>query len=383
MARKNKQTGSIWDEVTTVPEEELVKKLKNKKQSRYKWMKRGVWLSIILTPILAVVAVMWYMDSQNPPPTPKPPTSLEINDSIGKNAAITTVEAWLASEPQPIPGATLISWNGYLPQQKPAIVDEESRETAAGVIIPKWGREVHYFSASSANGMLFQVTLEVDVDPILGARVEAIPFAEPLLPTVSGGWDDAGEPWFGYQSAQTTAGITSSVEAWVQAYVGGNPGALRNIIGDPNENHFYLPMSGIQKATVTVERVAYKPSDDPSAPAVKNPETVLARIQVKLLWKGQVQENAESFATYTLDLLIEDADTASPRVVAWGGPGSGATLERYGNAVVGITIDTVPDPTKQEGQIAVEDDTAPEVVVETPAPGDDTTDDTTTDGDGN
>lgn len=381
MARNKNKSGSLWDEVTTVPEEELVKKLKNKKQSRYKWMKRGVWLSIIMTPILAIVALMWYMDSQNPDPVPQPPTSLEINDSIGKNAAITTVETWLASEPQPIPGATLISWNGYETQKKPAIVDEESRETAAGVIIPTWGREVHYFSVSSANGMLFQVTLEVDVDPVLGARVEAIPFAEPLVPTVSGGWEDAGEPWFGYQSAQTTPGITASVEAWVQAYMGGNPATLRNIVGDPNENHFYLPMSGIQKVTVNVERVAYKPSDDPNAPAVKNPDTVLARIKVELLWKGQVQENAESYATMTLDLLIEDADTASPRVVAWGGPGSGAALERYGNAIVGVTIDTVPDPTREEGQIAVEEE-GPEVVVETPAPGDGTTDGTT-DGDGN
>lgn len=380
MARK-KNTASLWDEAVTVPEEELVKQLKNKRQSRYKWMKRGVWLSIIMAPILAIVALMWYMDSQNPPPTPKPPTSLEINDSIGKNAAITTVEAWLASEPQPIPGATLISWNGYITQKKPAIADPETRETAAGVIIPEWDREIHYFSASAANGMLFQVTLEVDVDETLGARVEAIPFAEPLVPTVSGGWDDAGEPWYGYLSAQATPSITSSVEAWVQAYVGGNPGALRNIVGDPNENHFYLPMSGIQKASVTVERVAYKPSDDPNAAVEKNPSTVLARIKVELLWKGQVQENAESFATYTLDLLIENADTASPRVVAWGGPGSGASLERYGNAVVGITIDTIPDPTKQEGQIAVDDETAPEVTVETPSP--DAPEDTTTEEEGN
>lgn len=382
MARK-KNTESLWDETTTVPEEELVKQLKNKRQSRYKWMKRGVWLSIIMAPILALVALMWYMDTQNPDPTPQPPTSLEINDSIGKNAAITTVEAWLEGDPQPIPGGTLISWNGYTVQKKPAIVDEESRETAAGVIIPKWDREIHYFSVSSSNGMLFQVTLEVDVDETLGARVEAIPFAEPLVPTVSGGWDDAGEPWYGYQSAQTTPGITSSVEAWVQAYVGGNPGALRNIVGDPNENHFYLPMSGIQKATVTVERVAYKPSDDPSAGVEKNPDTVLARIKVALLWKGQVQKDSEAYAIYNLDLLIENADTASPRVVAWGGPGTGASLKRYGNAVVGVTIETIPDPTKQEGQIAVDDEEAPDVTVETPAPGDDTTTDDTTDEGGN
>ena len=41
----------------------------------------------------------------------------------------------------------------------------------------------------------------------------------------------------------------------------------------------------------------------------------------------------------TFDVLVTGADTAAPRVVAWGGPGTGPTLVPYGNAV---PADTTP-----------------------------------------
>lgn len=353
MAKKNK-TQSIWEEEqVSVPNEELVRRSKVKKAGRYKWLRRGIWLSIFLTPLLLLALAAWYVDAQNPEPTPEPPTSLQINDSIGKDAATTTVRDWLASQPQPIPGAQLLSWNGYTTQPKPKIVDTETDETAAGVFVPEWNKETHYFSVRAGNGTLFRVTVEVDADRTLGARVTSLPSLKPLLPEVTSGWKDSPEPWFGYQSTQTTDNITASVNDWLAAYTGGNPATLRNIVGDKDGDHFYMPLSGIQKATAVVERVAFKPSDEPDAPAVENPDTVIARITVKLLWNGQVQENLDDFATMSFDLLIEQANTASPRIVAWGGPGSGPALKPYENAVTGITLDSVPDPTKSDNQAGV------------------------------
>lgn len=348
MAKKNK-TQSIWEEEqVSVPNEELVRRSKVKKAGRYKWLRRGVWLSIFLTPLLLLALAAWYVDAQNPKPTPEPPTSLQINDSIGKDAATTTVRDWLASQPQPIPGAQLLSWNGYTTQPKPSIADAENSKTAAGVFVPEWNKETHYFSVRAGNGTLFRVTVEVDADRTLGARVTSLPSLEPLIPEVTSGWKDSPEPWFGYQSTQATENITASVNDWLAAYTGGNPSTLRNIVGDQDSNHFYMPLSGIQKAVAVVERVAYKPSDAPDAPAVQNPDTVIARIKVKLLWNGQVQENLNDFASMSFDLLIQNANTASPRIVAWGGPGSGPSLKPYENAVTGITLDRVPDPTKTD-----------------------------------
>ena len=37
------------------------------------------------------------------------------------------------------------------------------------------------------------------------------------------------------------------------------------------------------------------------------------------------------------DVLVTGADTAAPRVVAWGGPGTGPTLVPFGNAVAAGT----------------------------------------------
>lgn len=360
MAKKS-NTQSIWDEQqVSVPNEELVRMSKVKKAGRFKWLRRGVWLSIFLTPVLLLAAAAWYVDAQNPDPVAAPPTSLEINDSIGKDAATTTVRDWLASNPQPIPGAQLLSWNGYTTQPKPAIADAETSETAAGVFVPEWNKETHYFSVRAGNGTLFRVTVEADADRTLGARVTSTPSFEPLLPEVTSGWKDSPEPWFGYQSTQTTENISASVNDWLAAYVSGNPATLRNIVGDQDAAHFYMPLSGIQKATATVERVSFKPSDAPDAPVIENPDTVIARIQVKLLWNGQVQENLDSFARLSFDLLIQNANTASPRIVAWGGPGSGPELKPYQNSVTGITLDSVPDPTKT--------DTQPGVIAPTSAP---------------
>ena len=353
MAKKNKAQ-SIWDEQQeSVPNEELVRRAKVKKAGRYKWLRRGVWLSIFMTPVLLIAVAAWYVEAQNPEPAAVPPTSLQINDSIGKDKATTTVRDWLVSEPQPIPGGQLLSWNGFTTQKKPAIVDEENRETAAGVFVPDWNKETHYFSVRAANGTLFRVTVEVDADRTLGARVTSIPSFEPLMPEVTSGWKDSPEPWFGYQSTQVTENVTASVNDWLAAYVSGNPATLRNIVGDQDADHFYMPMSGIQTAKATVERVAYKPSDAPDAPAIENPDMVIARIKVNLLWNGQVQPTLESFAEMSYDLLIQDANTASPRIVAWGGPGSGPELNPYQNSVTGITLDTVPDPTKTDTQLGV------------------------------
>lgn len=354
-----KKKDSIWDEQQSIPNETLVKQTKANRVKRFKWLRRGVWLSLIMTPILVIAGMAAYLDSQKEVVEPPAPTALSILSSLGKDAAFTTVEKWLAGSPQPIPGGVILTWNGYKALDKPAVDDE--RETVAGVFVPTFDREVHYFTVQSANSTLFQVTIEVEVDDVLGSRVTATPAATPLLPEVTTGWENAGEPWFGYQSTGTTENVTSAVETWLAAFVGGNPSTLRNIVGDTDDTHFYLPLSGISVAKATIDRVAYKPSDDVNAPIDNNPETVLVRVKIRILWEGQEQKNTDDYATFTYDLLVIQANTAAPRVVAWGGPGSGSGLTAYSNAIIGVKIDTLPDPTKTDGRTFVP---VPETTVE-------------------
>jgi hypothetical protein len=298
-----------------------------------------------------------------------------VLSSIGKDAAFTTVEAWLVGEPQPIPGGTILAWNGFMTLEKPAV--NEEGETTAGVFVPTFDREVHYFTVQSENSTLFEVTVEVDVDQTLGARVVSTPAATPLLPEVITGWQDGAEPWFGYQSTGTTENITSAVETWLAAYVGGNPATLRNIVGDTDETHFYLPLSGVSIARASIDRVGYLPSDDPNAPVDNAPSTVLVRVNIEILWQGQVQTNTDDFAVFSYDLLVEQANTAAPRIVAWGGPGSGSRLVPFSNSIVGIKIDALPDPTRANGnapvpvpEVIVEDGTTPTATpTATPTPG--------------
>lgn len=48
-------------------------------------------------------------------------------------------------------------------------------------------------------------------------------------------------------------------------------------------------------------------------------------------------------AAVSYDVLIAEAHTATPRIVAWGAPGSGAQLETFGNAEVGLLLEDDSD----------------------------------------
>ena len=61
----------------------------------------------------------------------------------------------------------------------------------------------------------------------------------------------------------------------------------------------------------------------------------------------------EQYEPMDFDVLVSGADTASPRVVAWGGAGTGPSLTKYGNAIVGL------DLVKEEEQQATDAPTDP------------------------
>lgn len=266
-------------------------------------------------------------------PEPVTVDSLSINSSIGKPAATTTLIEWLRAEPAPLPGGTIVSWDGY----KSIAAGEKTAATSQAAD----ASELHYFTLSvpTADGNIYYTsTVLVSVDKALGAKVQGTPTILPKAPSAQDGWSTS--LWPGYDSVQATDAVTDAVIVWSKAFTD-TPAALRLAVGDQGSSRSYIPLSG---ATVVA-------SDVTAAGAVKStdgskPTTLIVRVQLKLNWTSDEESASPSLVTY--DLLVTEADTAAPRVVAWGGAGTGPSLVKYQNAVAGdvktVSPSTVPSP---------------------------------------
>jgi len=262
--------------------------------------------------------------------------------------ALTTVTQWLAGDPSPLPGGRVVTWDGYRTVTPVASADDldDTTETL----------QTHTITVT-ANGAFYTAQVQVVVSPTSGARTVGTPALMPAVPAADG---YTGTPWPGAQDAKTSDAVPEAVTQWAQTFVGGTPSQLRLAVGDPDTGHSYMPLVGATALNTTVDYVGVRADQlDSEGNVPDSPPQVIARVTITIDW-GQASDDpadpSMTPATLTYDVLIDGASTASPRVVAWGGPGTGPDLEPFSNAIAGreITVDT---PTQ-----------------EPPTPGDDTTD---------
>ncbi len=132
------------------------------------------------------------------------------------------------------------------------------------------------------------------------------------------------------------------MNAWLAAYTSGDPAALKQVVGDPDSNRSYLPLSGVTLSSPSIGPVGWLWGDDQNRGQDPLPHQALLRVTVGGAWAGQTPAPGGTVPTLTYDLLLDKADTAAPVVVAWGSPG--APLTEYGNAVTGRTLPTTSAP---------------------------------------
>lgn len=244
-----------------------------------------------------------------------------------KQAAMQKVNEWLASDPAPLPGGRLISWDGVKSSAPSTTVGTGDNEE----IVP--GYEVHTFTLGTGGTAYFTANLQVTVDETLGVYVQGNPSLEPVSPSAL----DTAEPWPGANTDTPSEPVIQAATSWAEAFTSGDSGKLGLLTGDPDEAHSYQPMTGAKGAAnieatttalrtdgYTVVRVSFTPLWDVPAPVSADPAAV-------------PMDPAEA-APITYDLLVDKADTASPVVVAWGGPGGVEDLQPYQNALVGIDL---------------------------------------------
>lgn len=234
--------------------------------------------------------------------------------TVGATASA-ALRNWLAIVPAPLPGGQVVSAGS--PSQVPVrLVEGKAAPSYVTYLVP--------FVVAAPSG-LYSCEVAVVQDSRGSVQVLDTPSLVPMPPVAGDGWQPS-VPWPGREATSPSPSIVKAVEGWANAYVSGDPVALRLAVGDPSEVAYYTPLAGVSSVAAQVKSLAV--ADATGA-------TMMARVELALTWSGQVDPPGALRPLVSVDVLVERADTAAPIVTAWGGPGSGPTLTRYGNAANG------------------------------------------------
>ncbi|SDH39752.1 hypothetical protein [Microbacterium sp. 77mftsu3.1] len=343
-AKGKKQAAPEPDATTDEPQDDLLRvneatPAHTIHESRSRRRRVLVWVFIII----GFGSMFSALSAATAPPEPpvKPVGSTDVNSSVGKSVAHTKMTAWLSAKPGPLPGGYIVSWDGFT-----RIAGGGKAESSSDS--PANDAELHRFTlASDVNGvpLFYDATVLVSVSDSLGAIASAEPSLLPRVPSSSQGW--SGELWPKYSTTPASDAVSSTALQWAKAFTDSGD-ALRLYVGDENPTHAYMPLQGARIRQATVPAAGFIKVD-----GEEEPKTVIARVELVIAWSDNTQ-NEGSRTQY--DVLIEQAHTASPKIVAWGPAGTGPTLKKYGNAVPGTQIspanpDSVPtEPEPEDGE---------------------------------
>lgn len=376
MARKNpkKKTNDFFvDDVVEAPTEGAsIFKTPDRAATFYRWLLR---INVFLMLPLMGVAIFG-MAAQNFMGDDGPPPGREESVSEHRPLAEQAVHDWLATDP--MPGIDLLGWSYAVTiddrdeviaqlQEDETLPDDPAEVAAID------STEVHFFNLTSSNDNFYTASVQIAYNPVEGARLTSdvtLIADEPMLtqPNVT---ELDGE------DTEVTDGIARSVQSWGEAYYSAEPDTLKLAIGDGRDGYGYVPMPEADEVNATVLSAIVHPSAETSedSPA---PDIVYARVQIEVTWPlpefeeeelaemeevGTVPEPQETTISY--DVLIEEADTQAPTVVAWGPVGDYEQLGPFSNAVEGREFEA-PQLDNQPGHADPTESTGPVVDSEEP-----------------
>ncbi len=288
---------------------------------RQAWTRRCVKASVLLCPVLLIAALAAITHTQRHTPQ-------AVLSSPQRAAATIAVDQWLAERPSPLPGASLLSYDGTTEVAPPK--GYKGAPLTFRAAIETFTLVTHPQSTSPA---IWYVGVEVAIGRHGGAVALSGPSFLPASQATSGSWDQGG-PWPGLASTSSVSGaVQTVVNNWLSAYTSGNDAELHLAVGDPSPTHTYVALSGVAAASDVVVAAA------PVGKATQ--DELIVEVELDLLWDHE-REPPPSQTTSgppgpqtTMDLLVAHASSAAPVVVAWGPPGSGPTLRPYENALGG------------------------------------------------
>lgn len=328
-AKRNNPADDFWGrEAEELPRADV--EAVNGTVKRLKLFKAWVITSVVLLPV-ALLAIISFLPKFLEEPYVAPAVNNQL-DSPTKPVAMQTVKDWLAKSPSPLPGGQVLSWDGVEIQAEP----KSEIDSNTSQVKETQGLELHTMTIVTASGSFFTTQVQVGYSPIRGAKVIGEPTLIPRAPDDSQTWPNL-TAWPNLTIVTKTEAVEQAVNAWAKAFTSGDPDALRLNVGDTGADRSYVPLVQATASDVQVGDVAaQKPS--PDAPADAKPSQVIARVSFAVAWQSNPVARGETPSRLTYDVLIEQADTASPKVVAWGGAGTGESLKPYMNAIEGRKI---------------------------------------------
>lgn len=247
------------------------------------------------------------------------------DSSLPRAVALDSVERWLAAEPSPLPGGHVLSWESVRVNLPPT----DSNDPAV---------QIHNVILAGPSGGLYSSSVPVQMSAA-GPVVISSPSLQPLPPTPPPSTSES--PWPGTSTISVPVDVTSAVRAWATALASADPEALRLAVGDPDGANSYMPLPKAEVVSAEVS-VATAANGAKVNSETGGPDTVVARVTLRLAWESQKDEenpeSAQQGAPISFDVLVQGADTASPRVVSWGAPGDGMSLSPYSTALTNVRL---------------------------------------------
>lgn len=252
-----------------------------------------------------------------------PALTVETITSPGRYVATSSLSSWLATVPSPLPGGSIVSWDGATDMGLvPAGTSGADRDLLT---------TLESFTVIDGTGQAYTAEYLVGTDTAGGSVVISGPSLIPQVNPPSGVQIDVG--WPGVREVDAPAAVDTAVQSWANAYTSGNPDQLRLTVGDSDEENQYQPISGVAEVTTTIVAAGTTETAaiDEDGEQIPEAEALLVRVTLALDWEGR--SSGPSASEATMDLLVLRADTGAPAVVAWGSPGTGPRLTEYGNAL--------------------------------------------------
>lgn len=328
MARKNKKAAqapssmldgaAAGDDLLRVNAAAPAQVLHESRSGRRRFL---VWTFIIVGSLSIATGLNATLNAE-PEKPPVATKSTEVNASPGKSAAQAKVAEWLAQDPSPLPGGYIISWDGFETIKGGKAKNETDNPANAA--------ELHTFTLATNRGekaVFYDATVLVQVSKTLGAIAATEPTLLPRVPASTQGWSS--QVWPGYETAQVPDAVNQTAAQWAKAFTE-SADALRLYVGDEDAAHSYMPLQGARVLSTVIPSAGYIKVE-----GEEKPKVIIARVELTLAWSAAADAKGSKVM---YDVRIEQAHTASPKIVAWGPSGTGPSLEKYGNAVTGLAI---------------------------------------------
>lgn len=314
---KNKNTGDDDIDWITSPDDDNEPKEKQFRKRVTRETRGNIVRWELAAIVIILLGIFYYVMNPVKSTIVTPGTDL---DPMGKTQAWALTEEWLKDKPLG-DDARIVSWNGstgltMMDGSKPFKV------------------RVHKLIVDSALGW-WQVDTTVRDDGELAefpspTRIE-VPNA--ASPNSSGAWSDT------LQDLTPSEAVDTLVTKWGQALIGDDNDLLTVVMKDPDPNAEYQSLALGTANSVSTGKGAYL-----NRGKVDRNDNVsdMAVVRATILMNGRDQNSKQTSIGF--DLLIQDPD-GSPRILAWGAPGTGPTLKEYSNRVSGKPVDM----TNQDG----------------------------------